>query len=151
MVSAEATGEPDGEADAQAGGGAEVQPADGACVSATGGVSAVLGVSVAVLGGVLPGGVVRASDAVANRAEEESGPDAGASCGVGAELVRGARDDFIGAGGGSELQRETNPQKVVWIPHGGSGENRVISSPRSLTGAGIRPQILVRRQSFSHG
>ena len=62
--------------DGQAGGDAEVQPADGAGVPAAGRLPAFLGVPSPCLGGSVSDGVVQPGDAFADRADEEGGPDA---------------------------------------------------------------------------
>src|SRR5262249_25998197 len=75
LVLVEASREPDREADGQAGRGVEVQFADGTCLPAPGGLPALLGIPLALLGGVLPDRMVCAGHAFADRAHEEGGPD----------------------------------------------------------------------------
>ena len=91
VVLPEAAGEPDGQADGEAVGVAEVQPADGAGVPAAGGLPAALGVQERVRGRGSSWTSGRAGDAIAAGADEEGRPDDPVASAADPELVPGPR------------------------------------------------------------
>ena len=116
LVLPEAAGEPDGQADGEAVGVVEVQPADGAGLPAAGGVPAALGVQERGVGGEVPGRMDGAGDAVAAGADEEDRADDPGSSAVDPELVPGPGCGLVGGRGGAQQQGETGDEKVVRFP-----------------------------------
>ena len=148
VVSAEATGEPDGVAVGPAEGVGEVELANREGVPAEGGLPVVLGVPVSDGGDAVSGRVVREGDAIAAGTDEAGGADAATPSAPDPQLVCGAGDDFGGRCGGIQQQGETGHQKGVWISRAENAGNRLISSTWEPSGAGIHQQIQVRRPIF---
>ncbi len=81
------------------------------------GLPAVLGVQIARLGRQVPGRVVYARDAIADRADEESGPHAAETSAADPQLVPRQRHDFGRRRRGFQQQSETDHQKSVRLSH----------------------------------
>ena len=147
LVSAEAAGESDGVAVGPTQGAGPVEPANREGLPAEGRLPVVLGVPVPDGGDAVSGRVVREGDAIPAGTDEAGGANAASPSAPDPQLVCGAGDDFGGRCGGIQQQGETDHQKGVWISRTENAGNRLISSTWKPAGAGIHPQIQVRRHN----
>jgi len=120
--------------------------ADGACLPASRGIPAALGVQECLVGRDVPGRVDEPRDAFAPGADEEDCPEHPHSSTTDLELVSGARSGLIGRRGRAQQQGETGDEKVVRFSNGESRETGSFTQPRRPSRAETLPQILLRRQ-----
>src|SRR5271156_4310553 len=114
-------------ADREIAGTAQIQPAFGARLFTQGGLPALLGVPLAVLGRTIPRRVVSTGDAFSSGAPEEGGPEPAESSAADPQLVPGPGHDLRRGRGGSELQRETDHEKSLWLSDVSRCGSRLVS------------------------
>ena len=147
----------DGPADREAVRDFVVQPSDRACIPASGGVPAALGILQRVVGREIPGRVDGPGDAFAAGTDEEDRSQHSQSSTVDSELVPGSRAGLGRGCRGSQQLSQTRNQKVIRFSDGGRRETGSIACPWPATRARTHPQILLSRQKslrlrpvFSH-
>ena len=116
-------------------------------LSAQRGLSLLLGVRIAVLGGSLSRPLVHAHDAFQARPDEASRAHVACSSALVVELVSRQGCHFLRPRGGLQHQGETGSEKSLWIPHRPSDGNLPVSCTWRPTRASIHPQVLLRRQN----
>ena len=127
---------------------AALQLALRARLSAQRGLSLLLGVRIAVLGGSLSRPLVHAHDAFQARPDEASRAHVACSSALVVELVSRQGCHFLRPRGGLQHQGETGSEKSLWIPHRPSDGNLPVSCTWRPTRASIHPQVLLRRLKY---
>src|SRR5690606_30880436 len=98
------------------------------------------------LGGQVPRRMVQASDALADRADEEGRSHATRTSGAPAELLSGTEGAFERRHRGPEQQGQSDDEKILRISDLQRDRTRVVSRTWQAARAAARPQIFLTNQ-----
>ena len=92
---------------------------------------------------IVPGLLVLANHALANRADEKGRPDVAQAPPATNELFQGKKAVFQRCGRGAEQQSQSDLEKIVWLSYLPRPGTRALSHPWQTTRAGAHPRILL--------